>query len=117
MKRRIALIVALAAANSLCLALISDLMLLRWPNSPGVHLGVTLHYLWIFLSLQGGAALILFCILPPMMARALSVGLVLGIGGFLYPGGMNPAYLAVVTAAAILCCLPLQRLLTARHNR
>ena len=51
--------IALAVLYSLILAVINDVSIYTWGKPRGVSFGILFYYLWVFLSSQGFATIIL----------------------------------------------------------
>lgn len=94
--------IALAVLYSLILAVINDVSIYIWGKPRGVSFGILFYYLWVFLSSQGFATIILGCFVRPGISLSLSLLLILGTAYALFPGTFNPVYLTVICAAAAL---------------
>lgn len=94
-------ITALPLFHCLFLAVINDVSLTIWGKPRGVDLGITMHYVWISLSLVGLSLIFLFCVLGPKVAFVTSMALISLVAFILFPGFVSPVYFSVIFASLI----------------
>ncbi|MGJ8617916.1 MAG: hypothetical protein ACSHWS_13835 [Sulfitobacter sp.] len=87
------------------LAMIAQLAVNVFGRPRGANYSVTMHYLWIVLSLQGSAMVVAYRFFPVRIIFVASILMILGWSAFSFPSAGWAPFLSVSFTAIIFCAL------------